>query len=338
MLETSRLLDDFTVFLTYNEGKSERTVAKYCYHVRALLAYLDKHGVQLAQVLPTEIETFAGLHMHEQGMKPRSRRPVVAALRKFFAWMVRAGHLPRNPAAQLPYPRAGKPLPIPMESRYAEQLLMAPGLDDFLGRRDTAIISLFIGCGLRVSGLAALNDSNLMFHLDEKDRERLSLRVREKGDKERIVPAPDECWALLRVYLGDPELAAIDRSLPNGDQVLFVSTMNRRVPPEDYHGEARRMNTGAIDDLIKRYGRRCGIPADQLHAHAMRHLYGTELAEGDIDLLERQSLMGHVSSDSTKVYTHLAQRRLRQAVDKANPFRRIKSPVSELVSELRRPR
>lgn len=333
-----QLLDEFAVWLEINHGRSPRTVLKYRHHLEQLEAFLAERGLTWSTAAAADLEAFTGLHLHQLGLRPRSRRPAISAVRKFYAWLRRSGRLTVDPAASLPSPRIGRALPVPMDPRYAEALLMAPGLEDFLGRRDTAILSLFVGCGLRVGGLVSLNESSLLFYADEKnpERERLALRVEEKGGRERIVPAPDECWALVRAYLGAPELDDIERTLPDGDRVLFVSTMNRFVSPEDYHGEARRISVRAVDELIKRYGEQAGIPEAQRHAHALRHTYGTELAEQDVDLLVRQALMGHASSTSTEVYTHLAQRKLREAIDKANPFRRIRTPVSDLVRELQR--
>ncbi|MGE0487351.1 MAG: tyrosine-type recombinase/integrase [Gammaproteobacteria bacterium] len=338
MPDSTQLLDQFCVWLELNAGRSPRTVLKYRRHLEALAAYLAERDLAFETAPGAELEAFTGLYMHQQGLRPRSRRPVVAAVRKFFAWLVRTGHLARNPAADVPYPKAGYPLPVFIEEKHAEKLLMAPGLDTFLGRRDTAMLSLLIGCGLRVSGLIALNESSLLFYADDKNpkRERLAVRVVEKGNRERIVPAPDECWALLRAYLGAPELDDIDRDLPNGDRVLFVSVNNRQHREDEYRGENRRLSARSVDDLVKRYGQAAGIPQAQRHAHAMRHLYGTQMAEADVDLLVRQALMGHRSPSTTEVYTRLAQRKLREAADKGNPFRRIRTPVTDLVRELQR--
>lgn len=338
MATNNQLLDDFCLWLELNEGRSGRTAQKYRGYLAILEAFMRERQLTLAIVTGTDLEAFTGLYMHERGQTPRSRRAVVSAVKKYFKWLVRTGALKTDPAAAVPYPSAGRPLPVPMEAKFAERLLMAPGMKDFLGRRDTAILSLFIGCGLRISGLVALNESNLIFYPDEnnRERERLALRVTEKGGVTRVVPAPDDCWALIRAYLGDGALDEIDRTLPNGDQVLFVSTMNRAISPDKYHGEKRRISVRSVFDMVARRGKAAGVPINQLHPHSLRHLYGTELAEADVDLLVRQALMGHRSVSSTKIYTHLAQRKLREAVDKANPFRHVTTPVAELLREMHR--
>lgn len=334
MTREQRLIEDWLRWKVHNQGRAPTTARKYRLYLGRLQAYLADRGKDLAGATHQDLEHFTGLYMHEQGQRPRSRRAIVAAVRQFYGWLVKVRQLPANPASEVPYPMAGKPLPVALQLHHAEALLMAPGISTFRGLRDTTMIAFLVGCGIRVSGLVGMNESSLLFVRHEQ-RESLVIRVREKGGKERLVPAPDDCWALVRAYLGHPELEDIDRSLRDGDQVLFVSTANRLVPPHQYHGEARRLTARSVHDIIQAHGRRVGVPADQLHPHAMRHLYGTEFAESDVDLLIRQALMGHEDPKSTEVYTRLAARKLREVVDRANPLAKIRTPVGGLVRELR---
>lgn len=140
---------------------------------------------------------------------------------------------------------------------------------------------------------------------------------------------------LIRAYLAHPDLHAIDRKLPNADQVLLVATMpNGRTPPQDWHGERRRLTRRSIVDLMEKYAQQAGIDLAHAHPHALRHLYGTELAEHDIDLIQRGALLGHADPRTTEIYTHLAQRKLRQAVDKANPLTKLRAPLLDSLRAL----
>jgi site-specific recombinase XerD len=344
VVETA-LVEAWLEFKRHNQGKAESTITKYRGYLARLQDYLTAHGSGLLQASVEQLENFTGLAAHEAGLSPRSRRALVAAVRGFFAWLHRTGRLPANPAAQLPYPRAGLRLPVAMGIDEAERLFMAPNISTFLGLRDAAILSLLIGCGLRVGGLVALNQSDVRFlrfaapgtaRRRGLGRERLVVSTTEKGGKERLVPAPHEARVLLRAYLEHDELKAIDRTLPDGDQVLFVTTMNRNVAAHEYHGEARRMSAGAIYDLVQRHGEAAGVPSERAHPHALRHLYGTELAEHDTSTLMIQALMGHADPKTSAIYTRLALAKLSEVVDRANPFRRIRSPVSDLIRELDR--
>jgi site-specific recombinase XerD len=195
-------------------------------------------------------------------------------------------------------------------------------------------MATLMGCGLRVSGLVGLNESQVMTDVVE-GRKRMVLNVVEKGNRQRRQPVPEQADLLLRLYLEHPALKEIDRLLPNGDQVLFISVRNRSVPEHEYRGEARRLRRGAVVAMLKKYGNQQGVPADQLHPHALRHMYGTELREEDIDLITRQRLMGHADPKTTEIYDHLAMRKVTRDVDRGNPLSKINTPVTGLIQQLK---
>ncbi|MFZ5514677.1 MAG: tyrosine-type recombinase/integrase [Pseudomonadota bacterium] len=318
-----------------NQGRSANTARQYRGHLLRLVDYCQEIQRDPLAVSRDDLEVFTGLYLHKKGLSPVARQTVVAAVRGFYQWLVRAGQLQTNPAAQVPYPKRAKKLPVPLALDAAQALMWAPDMSTFLGVRDAAILAVLIGCGLRVTGLVSLNESDLRPHRED-GQDKLILRVTEKGEKDRYLPIPDEASLLLRAYLGHEELDGIDRALPSGDRVLFVSTRNHNVAPHQYYGEKRRISVYLVKDIILKYGTPLGIPRDQLHPHAFRHLYGKELAEADVDILTRQALMGHEDPKSTEIYSHLALRKLAGAVDRANPLAKIKTPVTELLQSLKR--
>ncbi|MFT3964088.1 tyrosine-type recombinase/integrase [Propionivibrio sp.] len=325
------IIEDFLTFKQRNQGRGARTAAAYGDALRRLQLFLD--GRDLLSAQPDELEMFCGPWLHKQGVMAVARRPYIAAVREFFKWARHTKRARDNPAAGLSYPKTGRKLPRVLSLTNAERLMWAPDFNTFRGVRDAAILSVLIGCGLRISGLTGLNQRNLA-GVEHQGQVRMVIKTREKGDKERLVPVPREAEMVLRLYLEHPELKDIDRTLPDGDQVLFVSTGNRSIPPHEYIGEARRMHPRSIRDMIRQYGKAAGVPVEQLHPHAMRHLFGTELAESDVDLLVRQDLMGHEDVKHTKIYTHLATRKKLEDLDRGGPLAKIRTPVSELLSRL----
>ena len=204
---------------------------------------------------------------------------------------------------------------------------MANDLETLAGLRDAAMFALLLGAGLRVSGLCALNESDLIWHQDEAGADRLTVRTVEKGGRERFVPVATEAAMLLRAYLGHAELADIGRLLPDGDAVVFVTLCNQTIPACDYHGAARRMSRRAVYAAMRRAAARAGIDERYAHPHALRHRWGAELAEDDAPILQHQALMGHADAKATAIYAHIAQRKLRQLVDKSNPLGKMRAPL-----------
>lgn len=326
------ILKDWVSYLVHNKGRSEATAAKYQRYIQRLMEWAGDRSLKSLE--REELEQFVGIVMHQAGLSPRSRRALVAAVKGFYSFMRRRGVIGDSPADGLEYPKAGARMPSIISLKNAEKLLMMCDLTELKGVRDAAILGVLIGAGLRVSGLVNLNQSSLVWWNDDKGREVLILRILEKGDKERLVPVPAETRYLIRAYLAHPDLKLIDRSLPDGDQVLFISLRNRKVSPDRYYGEARRISTRSINDMIENYGDRAGIPRDQLHPHAFRHLYGAELVETEIPDSIGQTLMGHADPRSYQVYNNLALRKLVDVVNRANPLGKIHTPVTSIIKSL----
>lgn len=335
MTEMHSAIEEFLSFLSHNRGRSDRTSQVYRLALGRLSAFLAESNRDWSAATHDELLMFSGMWLHRRGLKdPISRRPVVAAVRHFYQWAARRGLVGNSPAVGLPYPRAGRKLPRVMTLASAEKLMWAPDFSTFLGVRDGAILGLLIGCGLRASGLVGLNESAIL--QEEVDgRPRMVLQVTEKGNRQRRMPVPDQADLLVRLYLEHPELKAIDRNLEKGGRVLFVSINNRMVPEHEYRGERRRLNRRALLQLIKRYGEAAGIPKDELHPHAIRHLFGTELREAEVDLITRQRLMGHADPKSTEIYDHLAMRKVTRDMDRGNPLAKVRSPAGDLLQRLK---
>lgn len=343
--EFAAVVDAYLEWLLHNRGRSEATISKYRGHLDRLGAWFADPPADRTlapstrdpmAAAPEDLELYAGLVAHHRKLSARARRPLVSALRGFYAWAATKGHVDINTAATLPQPKAGQPLPWVSSLQEAERMLLSPDITTLEGLRDASMFLLLMGCGIRVSGLCSMNESSLEWYVDDDGRELLNIRVVEKGKKERIVPAPQEASMLLRAYLGNDELHAIPRALPDGDAVLFVTFNNRTIAACDYHGEARRMTPAAVRGVIKKHAAVAGVRPQVAHPHALRHLYGTEMAEDKVDLLELQSLIGHVDAKSTAIYTATARRRLRSTVDRSNPLAKMRGPLLDTLRSLGR--
>lgn len=324
-----QLIADFLEYKQINRGRSTRTGEVYGLALRRLGLFLD--GADVRTATHDQLVLFTGKWLYDRGLRdPASRKTHVSAVREFYKWMAGRGLVKPNPALNVTHARVGRRLPRVMTLAHAEQLMWAPDYSTFEGVRDAAMIALLMGCGLRVSGLVGLNEGNIVRTVID-NRQRMMIRTVEKGDKERQVPIPQQADLLLRVYLEHPTLATIDRALPSGDKVLFVSTKNRSVPEHEYHGEARRLRRKGVLRMMQTLAKRVGLPPEIAHPHALRHMYGTELAEDDVPTVTAAKLMGHDDPKNTAIYQHLAMRKLTRTVDASNPLSKMKTPVGDLL-------
>jgi integrase/recombinase XerD len=333
-------IDAWLTWLEGSRGRSKRTIEAYGMALRRLHEFLREDGQALLDVDQAQLELFTGLWLHKKGVVARSRVPYISAVKGFFAWCHANRVIKHNPGKELTHPVTGKPLPNTISLENAERLMWAPDMGTLIGIRDAAMMAVLMGCGLRISGLVGLNEGDLQpMQIDRQPR--LTVRVTEKGNRTRVMPLPREAEMLLRVYLGHEDLAGVDRDITVkrgqatiADRVLFVSVRTTRLSPDQHRGEDRRLTRKAVHDMIRRYGRRLKIPLEQLHPHAFRHLFGTELTEDDTSLASTQDLMGHADPKSTSIYVQLAQRRKAQIIDKSAPLSKMRTPVSELLKRL----
>ncbi len=329
------LVEDFLSYMRHNKGRSERLTVVYRLALTRLGKFMGDMGRDPLTANHEDLIAFTGPWLFKLGLiDPVSRRTHVSAVRGFFKWAYAQKRIADNTAVAVPQPAVGKKIPRVMTMADLEKIMWQPDFGTLSGVRDAAMIAVLAGCGLRASGLVSLNESNLVRDVVD-GVPRVFLQVIEKGERERKVPVPEQAALLIQLYRDHPDLAGIDRLLENGDRVLFATLRRSDIPACDYRGEKRRFHRKQLNRILYKHGKAAGVDEKLLHPHAMRHLFGTELAEDDVPTVTSQQLLGHADPKSTAIYQQLALRKLTRISDKSNPLSKIKTPVSSLLSQLK---
>jgi integrase/recombinase XerC len=298
------------------------------------VAYLSPPGVKppaLKEITHLIIREYVG-HLHEQGLEKSSVARKLAALRSFFKYCVRERMIKENPARLVPTPKLPKRIPSVLSAEEMNGFLnelagMGPaaacgqlpgakretvasrknkGSEGLLLRRDRALLELLYAAGLRVSELTGLN----LEHIELNER---MLRVRGKGNKERIVP------------FGSKAHEALEKYWPLREQLLLQGSATggaRRPAPHtnavflNYAG--RRLTQRSVGRIVKKYVKLVNVNWD-LHPHSLRHAFATHLLADGADLRAIQELLGHQSLSTTQKYTHASIRQLMEIYDRAHP-------------------
>jgi site-specific recombinase XerD len=283
---------------------SEHTVAAYASDVRGFASWAARAGVtEPGAVRRTIVRRYlAFLTTREYARRSIARK--AAALRRYFQWLVRAGHLKADPTVGLQARGGDGRLPRVLERRDLDELLEGATPEDepdWRRKRDDAVLEVLYGSGLRVSELCGLDIGSL-------DLERAAVTVWGKGAKERRVPLSTPSVAALRAWLrvrhdvvAEPAVDAAGRPAGPARAALFGNERGNRLTPRD----VRRI----LD-------RRSPSPT---HPHALRHSFATHLLDGGADLRAVQELLGHADVATTQRYTHVSRERLRAAYADAHP-------------------
>jgi integrase/recombinase XerC len=293
------LIEDFCRHLADERNLSGHTLRAYRRDLEGFARFLADDGSDgappLEQVSPLLLRRYLA-RLHGRNSRTTIARKL-SALRSFFRYLVRQGILAVNPADTLSTPKRDQYLPRTLTVDEIFTLVAAAAGDDLLGRRDRAIVELLYSSGLRVGELTALD----VGHVDLGEG---LVRVRGKGDKERIVPVGRPARQALKRYL---DL----RGAPDDSQPLFLN----------YRGG--RLTARSVERNLKKLLLRAGILKDA-SPHALRHSFATHLLDGGADLRAIQELLGHVSLSTTQKYTRVSVDRLMEVYDRTHPRGRRK--------------
>ena len=327
-------IQKYLEYLRSVRNASPHTLINYGNDLEQFVTFLTPPGMEtpeLKQLTHHVIREFVG-HLHEQGMEKSSIARKLAALRSFFKYCVREGKLNENPARLVPTPKLPKRIPAVLSAEemngFLNQLAggeesgassggkknrsakisTAPRTgsrideDSLLLPRDRAILELLYAAGLRVSELTGLN----LVDMDQKEQ---MLRVRGKGNKERIVPYGQKAAQALKAYWALREGLLLECDMAGRKASVDAVFLNYR---------GRRLTQRSIGRIVKKYVRLVNVNWD-LHPHSLRHAFATHLLADGADLRAIQELLGHQSLSTTQKYTHASMRQLMDIYDKAHP-------------------
>ena len=291
--DLDRALDRFLAHLQVERGLLPATLDAYSRDLGEYLRWLRDEGVgSVAEV--TEPVVFKHLAaLHRRGLARASQARHLAALRGLHKFAAAEGICPEDPAARVEATRGARPLPNFLGVGEVDHLLAQPEAGTAAGARDKAMLELLYASGLRVSELVALP-------LAAVDPRTGIVRVRGKGDKERIVPVGERAQEALATYLESARGALLGNKQSRD---LFVTPRGGKMTRQGFW------------KLLGRYTRAAGI-ARRVTPHTLRHSFATHLLERGADLRAVQAMLGHADITTTQIYTHVDRERMKAVLSK----------------------
>ena len=291
----------YSEHLRNERNLSENSIRAYLADLESMLAHVNQLGITEFSTLELDHlrSWLANLQIKGAARSSITRR--VVSIRAFTYWGAKHGWLKKDIGRDLIAPKPERTLPeiLDIDSAaevigYLEQRVGEEGSPS--SRRDLAIVELLYGTGIRVSELVGVD-------LQDIDRERYTLRVIGKGNRERIVP------------IGIPAMRAVDSWLTSGrpslvnemsGNAVFIGSRGKRIDPR------------VVRDIVYEATEAIGGES-KVGPHALRHSAATHLLEGGADLRTVQEILGHSSLSTTQIYTHVTEERLKRAYEQAHP-------------------
>jgi len=291
-------LAGYLQYLRAARNASPHTLKAYESDISTFLDHLEARAGELpapSRVPMRWIRRYLGERV-EKGASRATAARILSSLKGFFRYLVEQGVIDSSPAEAIEGPKLERRLPqVPSSEVVAAAAEQATPPDDILAVRDSALIEILYGCGLRVAEAVSLDLSSL-------DLKGGWVRVMGKRSKERMVPLGGAASLAVQRWLDARPALAIPESGP----ALFLGARGHRLNVRTAYEVVRSRLAAAGQGKGK-------------HPHALRHAFATHMLERGADLSSVKELLGHESLSTTQIYTHVTAEHLKRVYASKHP-------------------
>lgn len=289
-------IDQFLSYLQYERNRSERTVKAYGDDLRSFEAFFKNLDDQLSwESVDSDVIRSWMESMMDKGNTATSINRRLSAVRSLYRFALSRGIVERDPAHGLKGPKGKKLLPQYLRESEMDRLLADDMWTDEMGDlRARTIILMFYSTGIRLSELTGLDNASV-------DLAAQQLKVRGKGNKERLIPFGSELQKALRLYI-----ARRDAETPSDSQAFFVGD------------DGQRMTSQQVRQIVQHHLSRV-TTMKKRSPHVLRHTFATAMLNNEAGIESVKKLLGHSKLSTTEIYTHTTFEQLRRAYAKAHP-------------------
>jgi site-specific recombinase XerD len=286
-------IDGFATSLT---AASPNTVSAYVSDVSLFAHWVERQHIASPKEVTKDVVRQYVSFLTTMKHAKRSVSRKLAALRRYFAWLMRDGKIKVDPTLGVRSPSDAGRLPKVLTNEQLGALLTGTNVEEpeWKTLRDTAVIEMLYGSGLRVSELCALD-------IDSIQVRALAVTVMGKGSKERRVP------------VSEPTLEAVKQWVKARSEVVNDSGSQSDVVALFLNSRGKRLGTRDVRRILDS---RSLAPT---HPHALRHTFATHLLDNGADLRAVQELLGHSDVATTQRYTHVSKERLKSVYGVSHP-------------------
>ena len=290
------MIDQFLNYLQYERNRSERTVKAYGDDLRSFEAFFKNLDDQLSwESVDSDVIRSWMESMMDKGNTATSINRRLSAVRSLYRFALSRGIVERDPAHGLKGPKGKKLLPQYLRESEMDRLLADDMWTDEMGDlRARTIILMFYSTGIRLSELTGLDNASV-------DLAAQQLKVRGKGNKERLIPFGSELQKALRLYT-----ARRDAETPSDSQAFFVGD------------DGQRMTSQQVRQIVQHHLSRV-TTMNKRSPHVLRHTFATAMLNNEAGIESVKKLLGHSKLSTTEIYTHTTFEQLRRAYAKAHP-------------------
>ena len=260
--------------------------------------YLNKTSANYLKVDYDFIKGYL-MELYDRKLSRNSVARKLSSLRSFYKYLFNNNLINTNPFKYVSTPKKEKRLPKYLGVEELEIIFEIPNINTPLGQRDRLILEILYATGIRVSELVNIKVSDIDFYKRE-------IVILGKGNKERIDPFGDYCADIINMFLGDGRRKILEKHHTTCEYLIV-----------NEHG--RKITTRGVEKIIDNIVKKASLKK-HVSPHMIRHSFATHLLNEGCDIRTVQELLGHESLESTQIYTHVSNERLRSVYLKCHPL------------------
>ena len=290
-----QLIDQYCNNISFKKGLSKNTTLAYKSDLKLFLIWLDGCKKKFSNIDRIEINNYLAYRL-DNGTSLSTIQRIITCIKSFYSFLFENNIIENNPAQLIENPKKRRKLPTIITENEVMKLLESPDVKTNKGLRDKCILELLYSSGLRISEL-------LNIKINEISKEKKFLKIKGKGNKERLVPIGSSAMNLLIVYL---DTYRSNIKITNNIDILFINENGSIISRQ------------ACWEMIQKYAS-ISLINKKISPHNLRHAFATHLLNNGADLRTVQMLLGHASLSTTQIYTHIAKERLVKFHQKYHP-------------------
>lgn len=296
----SMIIKEFLDYILNQKKYSLNTYKNYEIDIKEFFSYLNDTKTDYKDVSYDFIKGYLMI-LYDRKLSRGTVSRKLSALRSFYKYLFNQDIINTNPFNYVTTPKKEKKLPNYLGIIELETIFNFPDLNTSLGQRNRLILELLYATGIRVGELVNIK-------LNDIDLNRKEVRILGKGNKERIALFGDYCLDYINLFMNNGRLKILDKNNASCDYLII-------------NNRGRKITTRAVEEIIDDIVKKASIKK-HVSPHMLRHSFATHLLNNGCDILTVKELLGHESLESTQIYTHVSNERLREVYLKCHPLNR----------------
>ncbi|TGL58280.1 site-specific tyrosine recombinase XerD [Leptospira ognonensis] len=291
----NQLLQTFQEYLSVEKGLSDNSIYSYGYDLNKFATFLEKEHINFLEVKTNDIMRFLEGE-RERKISAKTLAREVVAIRQFYKFLRDEKRLDSNPTEKIETPEVARTIPDYLTQEEIDELFNNIKEDNLYELRDKCIFELLYSSGLRISEACNLK-------IGDVDMDNMTITVEGKGGRQRLVPFGEKSLDILKKYMLESRTEILKKRVC---EFVFVSKKGSYI------------NRKSVWRLLNHYIKRTKIKK-KVTPHTLRHSFATHLLENHADLKSVQELLGHIDISTTQIYTHMANKTLKEVHKKFHP-------------------